>query len=99
MHEMLAEMPWDQMIQAMMPVYQKHFTKGDLDALTAFYSTPTGQKVLHEMPGLMADSMKAMMPIMQQHVEKVTAHMQQEMVAMLKEAEKSPSGSIAPQKK
>lgn len=99
MHEMLAEMPWDQMIQAMMPAYQKHFTKGDLEALTAFYSTPTGQKILHEMPGLVADSMQAMMPLMQQHVEKVTAHMQQEMVAMLKKAEKSPSGSIAPQKR
>jgi uncharacterized protein len=99
MHEMLREMPWDQMIDAMMPAYQKHFTKGDLDALTAFYSTTTGQKILREMPGLMADSMQAMMPVLQQHVQKVTTHMQQEMTAMLKEAEKSPAGSTAPHKR
>jgi hypothetical protein len=99
MHQMLSEMPWDQIIQAMMPAYQKHFTKGDLDALTAFYSTPTGQKILREMPGLMADSMQAMAPLMQEHVEKVTLHMQQEMTAMLKEAEKSPADSTAPQKR
>jgi uncharacterized protein len=98
MHEMLSEMPWDQMIQAMMPAYQKHFTKGDLDALTAFYSTPTGQKVLREMPGLVADSMQVTIPLMQQHLQKVTAHMQQEMMAMLKQAEGSPSGSTAAQK-
>jgi len=98
MHDMLAEMPWDQMIQAMMPAYQKHFTKGDLDALNAFYSTPTGQKILREMPGLMADAMQAMTPVMQQYVEKVTTHMQQDMAARVKEAEKSPAGSVVPQK-
>ncbi|HKW75212.1 MAG TPA: DUF2059 domain-containing protein [Terriglobales bacterium] len=99
MHEMLAEMPWDKIIQAMMPAYQKHFTKGDLDAMTAFYSSSRGQKILHEMPGLMADSMQAMMPVIQQHMERVTTHMQQEMAAMLKEAEKAPAGSSAPQKR
>ena len=87
--DMLKEMPWEEMIQAMVPAYQKHFTKGDLDALSAFYSTPTGQKVLHEMPGLMADSMQVMMPFIQQHIEKMTGRLQEEEVAMLKEAEKT----------
>jgi hypothetical protein len=61
----MKSMPWDQiMTQVMVPVYQKHFTKGDMDALIAFYSGPTGQKIWREMPQAMADSMKAMMPIM-----------------------------------
>jgi len=98
MHEMLGQIPWEQIIQAMMPAYQKHFTKGDMEALTAFYSTPIGQKILREMPGLMADSMEAMMPLIQQHVEKVTTRMQDEMTAMLKEAEKAPAVSTAPKK-
>jgi hypothetical protein len=96
LHDMLGDMPWEQIIQAMMPAYQKHFTKGDMDALTAFYSTPTGQKILREMPGLMADSMETMMPLIQQHIEKVTARMQDEVTAMLKEAEKP---SSTPKKK
>jgi hypothetical protein len=99
MQDMLAEMPWEEMIQAMVPAYQKHFTKGDLDALTAFYSSPTGQKVLHEMPGLMADSMQVMMPLMQQHIEKVTGRLREEETAMLKEAEKTPPSSGAVRKK
>lgn len=91
MHDLLTDMPWEQIIQAMVPAYQKHFTKGDMEALTAFYSTPTGQKIMREMPALMADSMETMTPLIQQHVEKVTRRMQDEVTAMLKEAENPPS--------
>jgi hypothetical protein len=92
MHDMLVDMPWEEILNAMLPAYQKHFTKGDMDALTAFYSTPTGQKVLREMPGLMADSMETMMPLIQQHVEKINARLHDEMTAMLNQAKK-PSAS------
>jgi len=91
MDDMLKDMPWDEMLQAMAPAYQKHFTKGDMDALVAFYSSPTGQKVLREMPALMADSMETIMPIMRQHIDKVTVRMQQEVVAMMKESQKAPA--------
>jgi uncharacterized protein len=98
MNDMLREMPWDQILQAMVPAYQKHFTKGDMDALVAFYSTPTGQKVLREMPGLMADSMDTMMPVIRQHVEKVSQRMQDELVAMMKESQKPPASRPASHK-
>jgi hypothetical protein len=97
--DMLKEMPWEEMMQAMVPAYQKHFTKGDMDALIAFYSTPTGQKILREMPGLMADSMQVMMPRMEQYIEKVTGRLRDEELAMLKEAEKTAPSSGAVQKK
>lgn len=88
MEDMLKNIPWDEMLQAMVPAYQKHFTKGDLDALTTFYSSPTGQKVMREMPGLMADSMEIMMPIINKHVENVARRMQDELIAKVKESEK-----------
>jgi|SRR5579859_263807 len=91
MDDMMQDMPWDDMMQAMVPVYQKHFTKGDIDALIAFYSSPTGQKVLQEMPAVMTDAMNVMMPMIRKHVEKVTQHVQQEMDAMLKESQKDPA--------
>jgi hypothetical protein len=96
--DMLKDMPWDDMIQAMVPAYQKHFTRDDMDALTAFYSSPTGQKVMREMPGLMADSMEIMMPIMSKHVEKVAARMQEEVLATVKESEKPHSPAAVPAK-
>ena len=89
MNDMLKNMPWDEMFKAMMPVYQKHFTKGDLDAMIAFYSTPTGQKFLRETPELMIDTTAAIMPVANQYLEKINARMQGELEAELKEAKKS----------
>jgi hypothetical protein len=43
---------------------------------------------MREMPGLMADSMEIMMPIMNKHVEKVAHRIQEEVLATLKESEK-----------
>lgn len=88
MEDMLKNIPWDDMLEAMVPAYQKHFTKGDMDALTAFYSSPTGQKVMREMPGLMADSMEIMMPMVNKHVEKVAHQMEEEVLATVKKSEK-----------
>jgi hypothetical protein len=59
------------MMQAMVPAYQKHFTKADMDNLVAFYSSPTGEKLLREMPSIMAESMQDMMPIMTKYTESV----------------------------
>lgn len=98
MEDMLKNIPWDDMLEAMVPAYQKHFTRGDMDALTAFYSSPSGQKVMREMPGLMADSMEIMMPIMNKHIEKVAHRMQDEMLATLKESEKPKSPASGPTK-
>src|SRR5438034_11412773 len=44
--EMIKAMPFEELEQAVVPVYQKHLTKADVDALIAFYSSPTatGQK-------------------------------------------------------
>lgn len=39
------------MTEAMVTVYQKHFTKSDVEALIGFYSSPTGQKMLRETAG------------------------------------------------
>ena len=36
MDDLLKHMPLDDMVDAMIPAYQKHFTKGDIDAMNAF---------------------------------------------------------------
>lgn len=84
--ELLKDMPFDEMFDAMVPSYQKHFTKGDLNALVTFYSSPTGQKILNQMPQIMAEAMQSMMPIMQKYIVTVQQHMQEEVAQMLKQA-------------
>jgi hypothetical protein len=87
MDEMMRGLPYDQIQQKMIPVYQKHFTQGDLNALVAFYSSSTGQKLLKEMPGIMADSMQVTMPIVREHMEKVTQRLQDQ-IAQMKQTSK-----------
>jgi hypothetical protein len=90
--DMMKQLPFDEMVQAMVPAYQKHFTKGDMDALVAFYSAPTGQKVLQEMPAIMAEGMEAMMPIMRRSIDKMTERAQQQVAQMLKDSQKKAEG-------
>src|SRR5689334_4445161 len=87
MDDMLKDMPWDDMINAMVPSYQKHFTKGDVDALVTFYSSPTGQKILREMPAVTAEAMETMMPIMQKYMAKTTQRMQAQVAEMTRESQ------------
>ncbi len=84
--------PWDEMLQSMVPVYQKHFTKGDVDALTAFYGTPTGQKILRELPAITAEAMQSMMPLLRKQIEAMNERVQQEVAQMMKDS-KSPAGN------
>jgi hypothetical protein len=84
MNDMMKDMPFDEMMQAMVPTYQKHFTKGDIDALVAFYTSPTGQKLLRETPTITGEAMTAMMPILRQHMDAMSRRLQQQTDEMMK---------------
>lgn len=63
--DFIKNFPIDDMLNDMIPVYQKHFSKSEIDGLIAFYSSPTGQKFLHEMPAVTAETMNLMYPRIQ----------------------------------
>jgi hypothetical protein len=86
----LKKFPWDEIVQAMVPVYQKHLTKGDVEHLVAFYSSPTGQKLLREMPAITSEAMQVMMPLMRQRMDAMTRDVQQQIAEMSKEPEAKP---------
>jgi len=79
MDDLIKGTPADEIIQAMIPTYQKHFTKGDIQAMNAFYSSPVGQKVLQELPAVMQDGMQAAMPIMSKYLGEWKTRMEREM--------------------
>jgi hypothetical protein len=91
MDDTMKAFPWDEILQAMVPVYQKHLTKGDIDTIVAFYSAPTGQKLLKEMPAMMAESMQTMMPLLRKHMEAMKERMQEQVAQMLKESGVKPA--------
>lgn len=83
--DMMRSMPLDKMLDAMIPVYQKYLTKGDIEAMIAFYRSPVGEKMLRQMPQMTAEAMTAMMPIMQEYMQTVGKRLEQEMMANMKQ--------------
>lgn len=87
--EMMRNLPIDELLDVMKPVYQKHLTKGDVDALIAFYSGPTGQKILKEMPAMTSEAMQAASGVTQKMMTKMMERVQTEIAQMLKEQDGS----------
>ncbi len=96
MDDTMKAFPWDEMLESMVPVYQKHFTKGDIDSLVAFYSAPTGQKILREMPAIMGEAMQSMMPLLQKQMDAMQQRVQQEVAQMVKDSEAKPGQKPKP---
>ena len=49
---------WEEMEPEMLRIYASNFTKEELNDLSTFYKTPTGQKAVKLTPQLMAEGMK-----------------------------------------
>lgn len=54
--EMTSELKAEDLEEAMIPVYSKHFTGADIKQLIAFYESPFGRKVMREMPQIITES-------------------------------------------
>jgi hypothetical protein len=75
--ETMKNMPMDAMLDDMIPIYQKHFSKTDIDAMSTFYSSPTGQKMMREMPVLTSEAMQASYARMQKQMDAITQKAEQ----------------------
>jgi hypothetical protein len=79
MDDLYKGMPLDEITQAMIPAYQKHFTHGDIEAMNTFYASPVGQKVLQELPAVMQEGMQEAMPVMTKYLSEWKGRMQKDM--------------------
>jgi hypothetical protein len=73
----MKDFPVEGLLDDMIPVYQKHLTKTDVQALISFYSTPTGQKMLRELPAMTAEGMQAVYPRIQKQMDETMRRMEQ----------------------
>ena len=80
----------DGMLDDLIPVYQKHLTETDIDAMIAFYATPTGQKLMHEQPQMAAESTQAVSGRMQKSMDDIMRRIEQ--AAKDENAKPKPSG-------
>jgi hypothetical protein len=91
--EIMQDLPIDGVLDDMVPVYQKHLSKGDVSAMSAFYSSPTGEKLMKEMPAMTAESMQAAGPRMQAMMDKMMDRIEK----MAEEDSKKQGGSPRPE--
>jgi len=78
MTDLVSNMPLDDINNAMIPAYQKHFTHGDIEAMNGFYSSPVGQKVLEQLPAVMQEGMQNAMPVMSKYLNDWQQRMKKE---------------------
>ena len=52
------KMDVNELLEKIIPLYDKYYTIEDLKAVNAFYGSPAGQKVLSTLPQIMQESMK-----------------------------------------
>jgi uncharacterized protein len=53
-----AKVKADDLVEMLIPVYEKHLTSDDLDALIQFFSSPAGRRYVEKQSPILADSMK-----------------------------------------
>ena len=49
----------EELVDLIVPIYDKHFSKEDIEGLIAFYQTPLGQKTLAALPAIERESSAA----------------------------------------
>jgi hypothetical protein len=82
--QVLRDYDFEAIVDEMIPAYQRHLTKADVAAMLAFYNTPTGQKVIKEMPLIMSEATQAAGPRM----EKALSEIADQADRMLQDAQK-----------
>ena len=58
-NEFMKEASADELIELMIPIYDKYYTEEDITQLIAFYQSPLGKKMVQVLPGINQESMAA----------------------------------------
>jgi len=83
--------PTDELLDAMVPIYQKYLTHSDIQAINEFYGSPTGRKLLKDSTAMTVEAMQAAQSVVKKHMPEVQAQLEKAA------ADKSTSKSAQPQ--
>jgi uncharacterized protein len=94
-NDVFKELVLDDLIQDVVPVYQKHLTRSDVEAVIAFYSTPAGKKILREQPAMIRESMQATAATQQKKMQLLLVKLE----VRMRELIQGPPAGTQPEKK
>lgn len=55
--DFMVEVDAEEMVNLVIPIYQKYLTEEDITAINAFYNTPEGKKLIRVQPAIIQESM------------------------------------------
>jgi hypothetical protein len=79
------DFPLQEMVDAVVLIYQKHLTRSDLQAILAFYSSPVGQKLLKEQPAMMTEGMQAGQQVMMKRLPEINERIKTQMAQLVEQ--------------
>jgi uncharacterized protein len=91
----LEKFPVDAMLSDMIPIYQKHLNQADVDAMIVFYSSPTGKKLMQQLPQITQEAIQVSYQRMQTQVDAAMEQVE-EMVKEEKEKQEKKSSTPNP---
>ncbi|SRR6266481_2202777 len=82
-------LPIEEMMEAVIPVYQHHLTRSDIDALITFYSSSVGQKLLREQPAMIRESVQTGSEIARKRMNEIMIKLDRHIAEMVESDEKA----------
>jgi hypothetical protein len=73
-----------ELIDDMVPVYEKYISRQEADAMIAFYSSPEGQSVMQKMPAMATEAMQVSMNKMKTKMDPIMERMNKRMEEIVK---------------
>lgn len=89
--DVFTEISLDDLINDLVPVYQRHLTRSDVSALITFYSSPPGQKILREQPAMIQESMQVAGVSQQKRMEQLLAKLELRMHRLIEQEQSKTS--------
>jgi len=87
----IGDMPLDEMVEAMVPIYRRHLSKSDVEEMIRFFGGPVGQKLLREQPQMMQEGMQAGIAVQERRMELIKIKIRERAQQMI-EADEEKTG-------
>jgi uncharacterized protein len=91
--DVFSEINTDEMIEAIIPIYQEHISKADLQQVLAFYESPVGQRLLAEQPVMMQESMQKGADLMKAKLPDIFKKLDERLAKEFPESHPAPAAS------
>jgi len=81
----------DELVDVIVPIYQQHVSKSDVEQIVAFYRSPVGQRLLAEQPAMMQESMAKSSELMQTKLPAIMKRMDENLAKAFPELAGQPA--------